>query len=119
MPQQEPHFALRSKIWIEDDSGKVAFGLGRYKMLAAIDRLGSMNKAARELKISYRSVWCRIRESEERIGHKLVESKGKGSALTPFARNLMEQYMKLEENIQKDADKLFKQLLSGSLENMG
>ena len=104
-------FAVRSKIWIADKNGKVAFGLGRFRILEAIDRLGSMNSAAAELSMSYRSVWCRIRESEERIGRKLVVRKGQGSVLTPFARDLMKQFIKLNLKLQKDADKMFGNLL--------
>jgi molybdate transport system regulatory protein len=37
---------VRTKLWIDDDHDKVIFGSGRVCMLEAIDRLGSMNKAA-------------------------------------------------------------------------
>ena len=37
---------IQSKIWIEDDSGKVGFGLGRYKIFEAIQRIGSIQAAA-------------------------------------------------------------------------
>ena len=104
-------FAVRSKIWIEDEEGKVALGLGRFKMLEAVDRLGSMNLAAAELSMSYRSVWCRIRESEERIGRKLLISKGKGSTLTPFARELMKKFTDLNAALKEDADEMFGDLL--------
>ena len=85
MEKQENKFIVRSKIWIEDSTGKVAFGLGRFLILEVIQRLGSMNSTAAELSMSYRSVWCRIRESEDCIGRKLLVRKGKGSTLTPFA----------------------------------
>jgi len=109
--KQEKQFVVRSKIWIENDDGKVAFGLGRFKMLEAVDRLGSMNLAATELSMSYRSVWCRIRESEDRIGQKLLVSKGKGSTLTPFARELMKKFTDLNAALKEDADEMFGNLL--------
>ncbi len=59
---------VRTKIWIDDDNDKVIFGSGRVRMLEAIDRLGSMNKAAKELKMSYRALWGRIKSTEERLG---------------------------------------------------
>lgn len=111
MGVREREFRVRSKIWIADRNGRVAFGLGRFRILEAIDRLGSMNLAAAELSMSYRAVWCRIRESEERIGRKLVIRKGKGSVLTPFARDLMQQFITLNLKLQEDADKLFGSLL--------
>jgi len=111
MKKQENKFMVRTKIWIEDNTGKVAFGLGRFRILEAIGRLGSMNLAAAELSMSYRSVWCRIRESEDRIGKKLVVRKGKGSTLTSFAVELMKQFVELNRRLQKEADEMFKNLL--------
>ena len=111
MADGENKFVVRSKIWLEDTNGKVAFGLGRFKILEAINRLGSMNLAASELAMSYRSVWCRIRESEDRIGRKLVVREGKGSALTPFARDLMKQFTNLNVRLQEEADRMFGDLL--------
>ena len=111
MGNQEDKFIVRSKIWIEDSTGRVAFGLGRFRILEAIDRLGSMNSAAAEMSMSYRSVWCRIRESEDRIGRKLVVRKGKGSVLTPFARDLMKQFTEMDEMLKQEADKMFGNLI--------
>jgi len=111
MENRKNKFVVRSKIWIADSTGKVAFGLGRFRILEAIDRLGSMNSAAAELSMSYRSVWCRIRESEDRIGRKLVVRDGKGSTLTYFGRNLMKQFTELNLKLQEDADKMFGNLL--------
>ncbi|GBC62016.1 ModE family transcriptional regulator [Desulfonema ishimotonii] len=103
---------IKSKIWIEDDSGKVVFGLGRLKILEAIRRHGSIQAAAKELKMSYRAVWGRIRATEERLGQPLLirnvgGSSGGGSRLTPFARNLMEQFRQLHRNVEKQSDELF------------
>ena len=111
MGKQKDTFIVRSKIWIEDSTGKVAFGLGRFRILAAIERLGSMNSAAAELSMSYRSVWCRIRESEDCIGRKLVVRKGKGSTLTPFARDLMQQFRDMDARLKQEADTMFGNLL--------
>ena len=41
---------IRSKIWIEDETGKVIFGQGRLKILEAVIRHGSIHSAAKELK---------------------------------------------------------------------
>jgi molybdate transport system regulatory protein len=111
MGSEENKFVVRSKIWIEDRSGKFAFGLGRFRILEAIDRFGSMNSAAAELSMSYRSVWCRIRESEERSGRKLVIRKGKGSTLSSFARGLMKQFTEMDVRFKEEADKMFSALL--------
>lgn len=67
MPADSNAFHMRSKMWIENGHGKVVFGLGRYHILDAIQRLGSLNAAAQELKMSYRAVWGRITATEDRL----------------------------------------------------
>jgi len=65
-------FAIRSKIWIEDMESNVVSGLGRYRILDMMGRLGSMHAAVRQLQMRYQAVWMRIRTSEEIIGKPLV-----------------------------------------------
>jgi molybdate transport system regulatory protein len=105
-------FCVRSKIWIEDSRGKVIFGLGRYRILDAIRRLGSMNAAAKELQMSYRAVWMRIRSSEKRGGMALIVRDGKGSRLTPFAENMMKQYRRLLSVVQAETDEVYASLMT-------
>ena len=108
-------FFVRSKIWIEDSRGKVIFGLGRYRILDAINRLGSMHAAAKELHMSYRAVWMRVRSSETRMGKKLIARDGKGSCLTPFAENLMKQYRRLLTVIKTETDEVYESLMTDYL----
>jgi molybdate transport system regulatory protein len=115
MSTENTRFTIRSKIWIADDHGKVVFGLGRYRILDAIGRSGSLQAAARELKMSYRAVWCRIKASEERIGRPLVERKGKGSQLTAFAEDLMKQFRRLQAVVEKESDEMYATLMDETL----
>lgn len=115
MKPQEKDFSVRSKIWIEDSRGKVIFGLGRYRILDAIRRTGSMNAAAKELRMSYRSVWMRVRSSEKRVGKSLIVRQGKGSILTPFAENLMKQYRRLLSLVQAETDEVYATLINDYL----
>ncbi|MBF0102872.1 MAG: LysR family transcriptional regulator [Desulfobacterales bacterium] len=103
---------IRSKIWIQDDSGKIIFGLGRLKMLESIERTGSIQGAAKELGMSYQAVWGRIKATEERLGESLLirniggVQRG-GSELTPFAKKLIHQFQELHERIAQDSNELF------------
>jgi len=108
---------IRSKIWIEDDRNRVVFGQGRLKILESIERNGSISAAARELRMSYRAVWGKIKATEERLGKKLLSrnvggSSGGGSSLTPFAMEIMQQFYRLRRDIQNDADDIFANLFS-------
>ena len=115
MLKEKKVFAIRSKIWIEDMEGNVVFGLGRYRILKMIRRFGSMNAAAKQLQMSYRAVWMRIRTSEERIGKPLVVREGKGSKLTPFADKLIKQFKRLHTIVEAESDEVYDSLISDHL----
>lgn len=115
MPPHEARFRMRSKIWIEDEVGKVVFGLGRYRMLDLVRRTGSLNAAAKALKMSYRAVWMRIRKSEERLGRPLVMRDGNGSRLTPFGESLMDGFDRLHARVIAESDRFFEGLMADRL----
>ncbi len=104
---------IRSKFWIEDDQGEVIFGQGRVAMLRAIDELGSINQAAKELKMSFRGMWARIKATEERLGLPLVLTDGRadggrrGSRLSDEARELIAVFQELETRGRAHADRTF------------
>jgi molybdate transport system regulatory protein len=109
---REAAMKVRTKVWIDDDHDKVIFGSGRVRMLEAIDRLGSMNKAAKELKMSYRALWGRIKSTEGRMGAKMLITrpgggKGSGSVLTPTGKRFLENYRRLTNRIVEQADQAF------------
>jgi molybdate transport system regulatory protein len=109
-------FYARSKVWIADADGKVIFGMGRYRILDAVRRLGSMHATAKEMQMSYRAVWMRVRISEKRMGRDLIVRDGKGSRLTPFAENLMKQFRRMESVIRNEADEVYKSLITDSFD---
>ncbi len=111
MFKDKKNFYIRSKIWIEDESGEVIFGLGRLRILDAVSRLGSIQGAAKELKMSYRAVWGRIKATETRLDCELLlrstgGNSGGGSQLTPFAETLVKQFRRLHRhvNVKSDAE---------------
>ncbi len=108
-------FTIRSKIWIEDDAGKVIFGLGRYKILSAIEQSGSINSAAKELKMGYRAVWGKIKATEEGLGRPLLVRKsggssGGGSTLTPLAKKLLEEFRHIHSHVLTESDTFFEKV---------
>lgn len=104
--------SVKSKVWLEDRQGRIIFGLGRMRILNAIERCGSLNAAAKDLKMSYRAVWGKIKVTEEALGKPLLiknqgGNAGGGSTLTPYARSLMERYQALSRIVDTQADDLF------------
>ena len=81
-------------------------------MFRAIEKCKSLQAAAKELKMSYRAAWGRLKASEERLGIKLVENDGakKGLRLTAEARELLEQYEQFEKDLKNFLQKKSKAL---------
>jgi len=111
---------VRTKIWLETDDGRPVLGDGRLEILEAIARTGSLSAAARELGMSYRSLWGKLRTAEERLGFTLVvgtaggEHHG-GSSLTDDARALVAAFTafraKAEAAVGKIADASLRRVL--------
>ncbi len=115
-------YKLRTKIWIVDQADNVLFGMGRVKILEAIEQHGSINAAAKALKMSYRAVWGRIKATEERLGRELIVrttggASGGGSALTPYAKELIADYKSFRRLVIDEADERFSKMLLARLRN--
>ena len=99
---------LRFKIWLANDAesgGSGFLGEGRYQLLREINRRGSLRKASEYLGISYRKAWGDIRAAETHLGFELVRrrrggSSGGSSSLTEQAKQLLQAYGDVKENIQ-------------------
>lgn len=90
------HMKIKHKIWLEID-GKAVWGSGRQELLKAIDEYGSLYEAAKKLNMSYRAAWGRLKNSEKRLGLKLVKSEGTaGMRLTEEARAFLTKFDYLE-----------------------
>jgi molybdate transport system regulatory protein len=117
MPKPKSLFRIRSKIWVENPDGKVVFGLGRYRILESVQRLGSLQAAAQELKMSYRAIWMRISATEERLGKPLLIRDPKGSRLTPLGETLLKQFQRLLKIVETESDDIYKDLMAAYLDD--
>jgi molybdate transport system regulatory protein len=88
-------------MWLETDKGQV-IGLGRMLLLREVQRLGSLNKAAKALGMSYRAAWGRLKTSEEMLGASLVEKSGahKGFVLSPLGEELLERFNNWYDDVE-------------------
>ena len=93
-PEGDGQPVVRLHIWLETGSGTF-FGAGRAQLLARVERLGSLKKAAASMGMSYRAAWGKIHQSEKELGVKLLSTNGNrrdGLRLTKFARVLVERF---------------------------
>lgn len=104
MQPREPHPTLRVHLWFEEEVGML-FGLGRVQLLQAVARLGSLNKAAAELGMSYRAAWGRIKRTEEALGRSVVQKvRGrKGYILTPLGEDLVRDFLAWHGEVERFA----------------
>lgn len=95
---------VKSKVWFEKD-GELVFGTGKSLILKAIGETGSINKAAKKMGMSYRHAWTYIRSAEKRLGKPLLiktkgGKEGGGAILTDYAKDLLEKFEKLEQDVK-------------------
>jgi molybdate transport system regulatory protein len=105
---------VKSKVWLEKD-GELVFGTGKSLILEAILKTGSINKAAKKMKMSYRHAWSYVRSVEKRLGKSLlIKTKGGktggGAILTNYALDLLKKFEKLEQGVVVFVDKRYQEI---------
>ncbi|XPV74837.1 MAG: winged helix-turn-helix domain-containing protein [Desulfovibrio sp.] len=95
---------VRVKIWL-DQADCMLVGPGRMELLQKLDELGSLNKAAASLKMSYRAAWGMLKKVEETLGEDVLHRKrGRGGcSLTPFGKHLLKIYSKWQREVEEYA----------------
>ena len=94
-----------------------AVGPGKIALLEQIGRDGSLSQAARALKMSYRRAWLLLESLNgcfvEPVALTAKGGRGGGGAtLTPFGRELIRAYRKLDAEIQVRALRLLRPFLT-------
>jgi molybdate transport system regulatory protein len=91
---------IKHKIWFEDQ-GLTVFGPGLDVFFKQIEEGHSLNSAVKKLNLSYRLVWGKIKDAEEKFGIQLVEINPgeKKMHLTKSARASLEIIDELEREI--------------------
>ena len=102
---------LRSSYWIVDDDGNIIIGKGRAEILENIEKTGSINQAAKVMKMSYKGVWSKIKATEKHLNQNIVHADRKlGTRLTRKGKALLEKYKLLEDKCMHSDDKLFSEI---------
>ncbi len=110
---------LNYKFWIESQQGISILGEGKWKLLKAIERHGSLKAAVDEMGYAYRQTWQNVKEIEEKLGFAIIEKsrggeKGGQTILTEKGRMIVAFFDKLygETNafLEFEFGKLIKEL---------
>lgn len=113
---KEDLFQVDHKIWLEKNGA--IFGDGLLKLLSNVAALGSISQAAREMEMSYRAAWGKIKVAEERWGLPLVITQvggemGGGAKLTPEAGELLKRFRRLRQEVDHFARNSFIEIFRG------
>lgn len=106
------NYKIKSRIWIERN-GSILLGEGRISLLKAIEKEGSISKAARSLGMSYKKAWSLVdamnKRAQEPITSSNIGGKGGGGVqLTEYGRFLIITFEKINRNCWIFLDKQIK-----------
>lgn len=92
---------IDGRFWLTKE-GQNFLGSGRIELLELIDKTGSINAAAKEMKMSYKAAWERINGMNALADQPLIERLtggrgGGGTKLTPYARELIATFKRFNE----------------------
>lgn len=94
---------IKSRIWLEQD-GHVLLGNGRVAIMKKIIATGSLSKAAKEMKISYRKAWNLIDAINKTSTTPFVitskgGANGGGTTVTNYGLKKIEQFELLNKRL--------------------
>jgi len=110
---------LETKVRLKLQLGGTSIGPGKIMLLETVAREGSISSAARALGMAYRRAWHLLNTLQEAFDQPVIitEMGGKdkgGATLTPFGKDLIEQYRKAEEQACKHSKPLLRMLAKHS-----
>lgn len=82
------------------------------EILENIEKTGSINQAAKRMKMSYKGVWSKIKATEKHLKMKVVHSdKKEGTRLTREGKALLDTYKRVHRECCRSDDDIFKQFI--------
>ena len=95
-------YKIKSRIWIESDNN-VFLGEGRIQLLKAIGETGSLSKAAKSLKLSYKKAWHLLdsvnQSAKQPVTINTIGGKGGGGAqLTDYGKLIIKAFDDINKN---------------------
>ena len=102
---------LKSSYCLFNDDGGIIMGKGRMEILESIDHTGSINQTSKDMKMSYKTVWSKIKSTQDNFEKAVVHAdKKNGTRLTIEGRKLLEKYRQLTKKCIQADDNIFKDI---------
>ena len=105
MPRPPAPVNVHSKVWLERD-GRVALSAWRIALLEAVGEAGSLAAAAARLGVPYRTAWYKLRQIEEQLGLRLLDTHSGGpdgghTTLTPAAVDIVRRFRHASRGVEE------------------
>ena len=110
----------KCKLWLSSKNIEGVFGDGKWRLLEAIDRTGSLSAASESLQISYRKAWGDLKKAQEALNIPLVEKQRGGNiggktTLTSEGKQWIKEYAKFRTDVEKAVGKAYEKRIEGLL----
>ena len=97
-------YKVKSRIWIETEDG-MFLGFGHVKLLEAIIEMGSLSKAAKSLKMSYKKAWnltdaLNNKAAKEVVSTSVGGKDGGGAKVTEYGKTLIKKFENLNHETE-------------------
>lgn len=104
---------IRLAVKSDDAKSNSQFGRGVANLCLGVRELGSLNAAAKGMKMAYSKAWRIIKETEAALGMQLLDRDGAhGSTLTDEGNKLLDTYIELDAKLQQIAEEEFEKRFS-------
>lgn len=112
---------LQAHLEVETEAGAMLGG-ARIRLLEAIDKCGSISKAAQRLPMSYKAAWDALDDLNNLADFPVIERNiggvgGGGTRLTEYGRKLVAMFRAVEEEYQAAMDHLHRETSTSKLED--
>ena len=109
-PELKP--VIRLAVTNSSSESNSQFGRGVASLCLGVRTLGSLNAAAKEMKMAYSKAWRIVKETESALDMQLLNRDGAhGSTLTDEGNKLLDAYLEVEERLQTFAEEEFAKLM--------
>jgi len=110
------------KIWLSTNEGINLLGDGKWKILKAIEKHGSLKAATDSLGITYRRTWGDLKKIEMELGFQLLEKSRGGkdggkTYLTAQGKLLVDAFDEFHEKIDLIMDDAFQEFRQKLIKN--